>query len=156
MKTTQHETPASLDNTKPPSPVSSDAEQSRPDHAMGNAAPVRVRRAFGVALVLIALGLTAGFVPRWQARQALAQETRELAVPTVTVVSPSPNQLFVGVPLPAEVKPYVEASINSRASGYLKRWLADIGDNVKEGQLLAEIDTPELDQELARARAEAA
>jgi RND family efflux transporter MFP subunit len=58
--------------------------------------------------------------------------------------------------LPAEVRAFVEAPIYARASGYLKRWLVDIGAEVSAGQLLAEIDTPELNQELARARAELA
>src|SRR5439155_296790 len=81
-----------------------------------------------------------GFLPRWRARQALAAETRELAVPTVTVVSPVQGKPVVGVSLPAEVRPYVEAPIYARASGFVKRWLVDIGDRVESGQLLAEID----------------
>ena len=109
-----------------------------------------------VAAAALALALIVGFVPRWRARGALLEETRELAVPTVAVTSPAPGKSAVGVALPAEVKPYVEAPIYARASGYLKRWLADIGDVVQAGQLLAEIDTPELDQELARARADLA
>jgi RND family efflux transporter MFP subunit len=106
--------------------------------------------------LVLGLALMAGFIPRWRARGALLQESRELAVPTVTVVSPAPGKSAVGVALPAEVKPYVEAPIYARASGYLKRWVADIGEPVEAGQLLAEIDTPELDQELARARADLA
>jgi RND family efflux transporter MFP subunit len=58
--------------------------------------------------------------------------------------------------LPAEIAAYVEAPIYARASGYLKRWLVDIGDHVEPGQLLAEIETPELDQQLAQSKAELA
>ncbi|MGC8491563.1 MAG: efflux RND transporter periplasmic adaptor subunit [Syntrophobacteraceae bacterium] len=83
-------------------------------------------------------------------------ETADLSTPTVTVVSPVQRQPASGLPLPAEVKPLVEAPIYARASGYLKRRLVDIGDQVKTGQLLAEIDTPELDQELERARGQLA
>jgi RND family efflux transporter MFP subunit len=60
----------------------------------------------------------------------------------------------LGTPLPADVQPFIEAAIHARASGYLKSWLVDIGDHVTNNQLLAEIETPELDQQLAQARAE--
>ena len=86
----------------------------------------------------------------------LGAETRELSIPTVTVVSPKPGQSTSGLPLPAEIKPWVETPIYARANGYLKRRLVDIGAHVEAGQLLAEIDTPELNQELERARAQLA
>jgi len=117
---------------------------------------VRLLRVLAVTLVLLLAGLVLGFAPRWLARRALAQTTKTLDVTTVAVVSPVPGQGNSGVPLPAEVQAYVEAPIYARASGYLKRWLVDIGAQVKAGQLLAEIDTPELDQQLAQARAEVA
>lgn len=109
-----------------------------------------------VAAVLIIAAFVAGLMPRLRARQIVIQETRELATPTVTLVSPAPGKPDTAIALPAEVKAFVEAPIYARASGYLKRWLADIGAQVTTGQLLAEIDTPELDQDLARARAELA
>jgi membrane fusion protein (multidrug efflux system) len=98
----------------------------------------------------------AGFIPRSRQREALEVETRELAVPTVQVVSPVSGEAPGGTVLAAEIRPLVEAPLNARASGYLKRWLMDIGAEVKAGQLLAELETPELNQELARARAELA
>src|SRR5208283_1433844 len=61
-----------------------------------------------------------------------------------------------GLVLPAEVRPLLEAPIYSRGNGYLKRWLVDIGAHVEAGQLLAEVDTPELDQQLEQARAQLA
>ena len=73
-----------------------------------------------------------------------------MAVLTVSVTCPAPGEVAAGLLLPAEVKPLVDSPIYARASGYLKRWLVDIGAEVKEGDLLAEIDTPELNQELAR------
>jgi RND family efflux transporter MFP subunit len=118
--------------------------------------PVRLLRVLWVALIIILIGLAIGLVPRWFARRALAQTTRELDVVTVAVVSPAPGKSNLGVPLAAEVQAYVEAPIYARASGYLKRWLVDIGTPVKTGQLLAEIDTPDLDQQLAQATAEVA
>ena len=126
-------------------------------NAAGQAArPVRLTRMLVLALVIIAVGLAIGFWPRWTTRRTLAQETKELSVTSVAVVSPVPGQSNLGVPLPAEVQAFVEAPIYARASGYLKRWLVDIGATVKTGQLLAEIDTPEVDQQLAQARAEVA
>jgi RND family efflux transporter MFP subunit len=75
-------------------------------------------------------------------------------VVTVNVISPTPSKSDLGTPLPAEVQAFVQATIHARASGYLKNWFADIGDHVTNGQALAEIDTPELDQQLAQAKAE--
>jgi RND family efflux transporter MFP subunit len=105
-----------------------------------------------VALVLI--GLLIGFVPRWIARHRLRAETRADPVVTVDVVSPTVSKPDLGTPLPAEVVAFVQASIHARASGYLKNWFVDIGESVTNGQVLAEIETPELDEQLAQARAE--
>lgn len=106
------------------------------------------------ALLIVIVAAIAGFLPRWRQRTALRNETRELAIPTVTVVNAAPGKQQASLVLPAEVRPYVEAPIYARANGYVKRWLVDLGAKVSAGQLLAEIDTPELNQELARARAE--
>ena len=102
------------------------------------------------------LGFLAGFIPRWHQRNLLRAETVELATPSVAVVSPKPSHAVAGLVLPAEVRPLLEAPIFSRANGYLKRWLVDIGAHVEAGQLLAEVDTPELDQQLEQARAQLA
>jgi RND family efflux transporter MFP subunit len=114
----------------------------------------RLRHAAIVAAVLVVIGVVAGILPRWFHRQSLAVETRELAIPTVDVISPSPGKATAGLSVPAEVRPLVEAPIYARTSGYLKRYLVDIGSQVKAGDLLAEIDTPELNQELAQAKAQ--
>ena len=114
----------------------------------------KLRHAALLAAVVIVLAAVAGLVPRWRHRVSLRAETRDLAVQTVSVVLPSPGKAAPGLTLPAEVKPLVEAPIYARASGYLKRYLVDIGAQVKEGDLLVEIDTPELNQELAQARAQ--
>jgi RND family efflux transporter MFP subunit len=118
------------------------------------AAGAKLRHAAILAAVLIVIGAVAGLVPRWLHRTALRAETRELAIQTVSVVSPVPGKAAVGLTLPAEAKGLVEAPIYARTSGYLKRYLVDIGAQVKAGDLLAEIDTPELNQELAQARAQ--
>ena len=121
--------------------------------------PIRTRRRFrrilivGGAVFLIAL--VAGFVPQWRQRQIATADTNQLAIPTVAVVSPISNTSGSGLNLPAEVKPWQEASIFARVNGYLKSWLVDIGAHVEKDQLLAEIDTPDLDQQLAQARSQA-
>src|ERR1700747_2827985 len=107
----------------------------------------------GGALFLIAL--VGGFVPQFRQRQTAAADTKELAIPTVAVVSPTITTPNSGLDLPAEVKPWQEASIYARVNGYLKDWLVDIGAHVQKDQLLAEIDTPDLDQQLAQARSQA-
>jgi RND family efflux transporter MFP subunit len=106
--------------------------------------------------VLIVIGVIAGLVPRWRHQTELGAETLELSIPTVTVVTPKPGESSSGLPLPAEIKAWVETPIYARANGYLKRRFVDIGTHVEAGQLLAEIDTPELNQELERARAQQA
>ncbi len=117
-------------------------------------ARAKLRHATILAAVLVVVGAIAGLVPRWQHRAALRAETRELAIQTVSVVSPVPGKAAAGLTLPAEAKALVEAPIYARTSGYLKRYVVDIGSQVKEGDLLAEIDTPELNQQLNQARAE--
>jgi RND family efflux transporter MFP subunit len=115
-----------------------------------------LRHAAIVAAVLIVIGTLAGLIPRSLHRNALRAETKELAIQTVSVVSPVPGKTAAGLTLPAEAKALVEAPIYARTSGYLKRYLVDIGAQVKAGDLLAEIDTPELNQELAQSRAQLA
>lgn len=114
--------------------------------------PITFARAVAAVAGLIVIGVVAGLIPRFRAQSELGAATAELSTPSVTVVSPKPAKA-ASMALPAEVKPWSEAPIYARANGYLKRRLVDIGVHVEEGQLLAEIDTPELDQELERARA---
>jgi len=107
----------------------------------------------GALLLLVAL--VAGFVPQFRQRQITTADTKELAIPTVAVVSPIVTTPHSGLNLPAEVKPWQEASIFARVNGYLKDWLVDIGAHVQKDQLLADIDTPDLDQQLAQAHSQA-
>ena len=117
-------------------------------------APVRLTRIGQMVVVLVVIGLLVGFVPRWFSQHRLLAATRADSVITVDVVSPTVSKPDLGTPLPAEVMAFVQASIHARASGYLKTWLVDIGESVTNGQVLAEIETPELDQQLAQTRAE--
>ena len=114
--------------------------------------PVKLGRAAVVAAVVILVAVGAGLWPRWRQRDARTAEARALAVATVKVVTPAFGRAAAGLTLPAEVKAWVEAPIYARASGYLQRWRVDLGARVKRGELLAEIETPELDRELERAR----
>ena len=107
-------------------------------------------------LVLLVLAVIAGVLPRLSQRKTATADTRELAVPNVTVVSASVGPPPDGLMLPAEVKPWQESSIFSRVNGYLKSWAVDIGSHVEPDQALAEIDTPDLDHQLEQARSQAA
>jgi RND family efflux transporter MFP subunit len=118
--------------------------------------PVKFSLTVAVVVVLIVTGVAAGLIPRFRQHAEVSAETRELSVPKVSVVSPKPGKPSSNLPLPAEIKPLVEAPIYARANGYLKQRLVDIGSHVEVGQLLAEIDTPELYQELDRARGQRA
>lgn len=97
-----------------------------------------------------------GLLPRLQKAHAVEVRTAEIAVPVVRVVHPAPAKAGPPSLLPAEIRAWTEASIVARATGYVKRWHAELGTSVKTGELLAELETPELDQELAVARAQAA
>jgi RND family efflux transporter MFP subunit len=115
--------------------------------------PVRLGRIAAIIVVLVLIGLAIGLLPRLLARRALAQEQVANDIPTVSVISPTVSKPDFSTPLPAEVQPFIQASIHAQASGYLKNWYADIGDKVTNGQLLAEIETPELDQQILQAQA---
>ena len=114
--------------------------------------PQRIAIIIG-ALVLIG-GLLLGFVPRWRQAKAAVADTSELAILTVSVVSPTNEIAGTPLKLPAEIRPWTEASIFARANGYLKNWLVDIGAHVQAGQMLAEVETPDLDQQLEQAKAQ--
>lgn len=118
--------------------------------------PVRLRRILQIVVVLVIAGLAVGFVPRWLARQRLLAATRAETTPVVETVLPTAAKADLSTPLPADVRAFFEAAIHARASGYLKNWFVDIGDHVTNNQTLAEIDTPELDEQLAQAQAELA
>ena len=111
-----------------------------------------------VVFVLAAAAVTAawGIYSRGNALTAIARETREASVPAVAVISPARGSAAEEITLPGNVQAYTDAAIFARTSGYLSRRHADIGSRVKAGQVLAEIDTPEIDQQLLQARAQLA
>jgi len=110
------------------------------------------------ALVVMGGAFLFGYLPKRQARAALEESTKVAAETStrVAVITAKVSASDRAILLPGSVTPLEETIIYPRANGYTRRWLVDIGDKVKEGQLLAEIDTPELDQELEQARAQLA
>jgi RND family efflux transporter MFP subunit len=108
-----------------------------------------------VAVVLaIGIVVVSGIRERKVAAQSLVQTAQAGAASRVSVVYPKPGGKAEELVLPANIQAFVEAPIYARTHGYLKRWYFDIGAHVKEGELLAEIETPEVDQQLAQARAD--
>jgi len=109
-----------------------------------------------LAFVIVVAIVVSGILPRINARAALDKETAEMAIPTVSVVHPKRGAPAQEVVLPANVQAYIDSPIYARTNGYLKHWYADIGTHVKAGQLLADIETPEVDQQLRQSRADLA
>jgi RND family efflux transporter MFP subunit len=110
----------------------------------------------GLAAAVAALGtvIYAGIHERAHAATTLGIRTERAAVPTVNVVLPTPGSVSQQIVLPGNTEPFNDTPIYARTNGYLKRWYVDIGAHVGAGQLLAEIDTPEIDQQLEQARAD--
>jgi multidrug efflux pump subunit AcrA (membrane-fusion protein) len=109
---------------------------------------------FLVAALVLGGAIYAGLHGRRGADAALKRATEAAAVPTVAVVYPGVSALTDELVLPGTARAFTDAVIYARASGYLKKRYVDIGTRVTAGQLLAELETPELDQQLRQARAE--
>jgi membrane fusion protein, multidrug efflux system len=107
----------------------------------------------GIVLVLVVI---TGIRAREQSGIKLKEWTDDQAVPTVTVALPDAKQLNPTIDLPGRLEAYYRAPIFARVSGYLKSWSADIGAHVTAGQVIAEIEAPDLDQQLLQARADLA
>jgi RND family efflux transporter MFP subunit len=116
---------------------------------------LRRLRLLGIAFVALAIILvTYGIVSRAGQNSRLREVTASQAVPTVAVVAPTAEANQVALELPGRLEAYIRAPIYARVPGYLKSWQHDIGGKVKAGELLAEIDAPDLDQQLLQARAD--
>ncbi len=107
-----------------------------------------------VVVVLLGGGIYIGMRDRATAETELASETTEASVPVVDIVHPQTNAPDEELVLPGQTQAFSDAPIYARTSGYLKHWNFDIGAHVQQGQLLAQIDTPEVDQQLRQARAD--
>jgi RND family efflux transporter MFP subunit len=116
----------------------------------------KIRR-YALILGVVALILAAwGEISRVMARSALGDSAAQAAIPTVVTVTAQASNVGEDLALPGAVQAYIEAPVYARTSGYLKSWSTDIGTQVTKGQLLAEIETPEVDQQLAQAQADLA
>ena len=112
---------------------------------------------YGLILLVVALVLAVwGVASRVHSRNELGKETTNEAVPVVIVQKPAASPPSEDLVLPGNVQAFVEAPLFARTSGYLRNWYTDIGEPVKKGQLMAEIDSPEIDQQLKQARADLA
>lgn len=125
---------------------------------MRTSIPTKKKRSFFwfyILFFLLVLGGAAVFVffQRGHAQMALVSATRQMAVSTVLVVHPERGATDIHLVLPGMVQAEMESTVYAQVSGYIKRWLVDIGTPVKEGALLAEIETPVTDQQLRQAQA---
>jgi RND family efflux transporter MFP subunit len=139
-------------------------ESPQPGHESGHSTetapeqkPISGRVALlGVAAIVIVTVVLAawGILSRRSANTVLAERTTDLAAPSVIAVVPKEGAPVDSFVLPGNVTAYTDSPIYARTSGYLTRWYFDIGARVEKGALLAEISTPELDQQLAQAEAD--
>jgi RND family efflux transporter MFP subunit len=128
-------------------------EQTLPSNGVGRQQRPR-RRWLGmaIALIVVAALLVSGIWSRVRARTTLKAETAQVALTSVSVVLPKQTAPAEEIVLPGNVQPFITSPIYARTNGYLKKWYFDIGAHVKQGQLLAVIETPEVDQQLQQAR----
>ena len=131
-----------------------DAQENNP--ASGNL-PRKRSRLFAILIAFVVVLVLVGAFTLLQRRvqyNALAKETEALAIPTVSVIHPVAEPAAEDLVLPSTLQPFVESPIYARTSGYLKKWYHDIGSRVRKGELLADIDAPEIDQQLSQSRSE--
>src|SRR6202158_4129681 len=127
---------------------------SQPDQNTGRSVLRRLRLVGGAFALLAVVVVAHGMVSRAAQNSRLHELTEAQAVPPVPIVPPSNVQDHASLDLPGRLEAYIRAPIYARVPGYLKSWKHDIGAKVKAGDVLAEIDTPDLDQQLTQARAD--
>ncbi|HWW80974.1 MAG TPA: efflux RND transporter periplasmic adaptor subunit [Steroidobacteraceae bacterium] len=115
-----------------------------------------VKRFLWVLLIAAVILAIWGVVSRVRGREKIGQETSQQAIPVVRTAKPTASPASDELVLPGNVTAFIEAPIYARTSGYLKSWYTDIGTPVKRGQLLAEIETPEVDQQLRQSKSDLA
>jgi RND family efflux transporter MFP subunit len=124
--------------------------------ALNDAGAVRLGRGrwllLAIAAIVVVAALLSGIWSRVKAQKSLRAETAQVALTSVSVALPKPATPAAEIILPGNVQPYITSPIYSRTNGYLKKWYFDIGARVQRGQLLAVIETPEVDQQLQQAR----
>lgn len=135
-----------------------EAQNSRASGQAANGNQVRPTRLSGfvaaiVAVLILAVVVIHGLRTRAETETMVRDQTDQLAVPAVSITRPRLETHSQEIVLPASIQAYTSAPVYARTGGYLKKWYADIGAHVKKGELLAEIATPEVDQQLHEARA---
>src|SRR5271168_3958165 len=126
-----------------------------PGEVRGRRRTMRFLAVTGVTMfILLVIVILFGIRARERAESKLRQNTNEAAVQEVMIIHPKQNQPIDEVVLPGETQPYINSPVYARASGYLVKWYHDIGSRVKKGDLLAVVDAPELDKQLAQAQAD--
>jgi len=141
-----HSNPELLDDDR-------QAPEITPPPPLPPAPPRTALLLIGVVLLLLVLGGIVSMLVRLRANRVLADETERNSIPTVAVVHPTAEKPDEELVLPGSLQAYEESPIYARTNGYLLRWYKDIGARVTKGELLADIDTPEVDQELMQSRA---
>jgi RND family efflux transporter MFP subunit len=143
-------------STPAPETIEAQTMQPGPDEfrASSRARRRKVILVAAAALAFLALVIYSGIHSRAVAEARLEQRTEQAAIPTVDVVFPQEGAPTQEIVLPGNTQAFSDSPIYARTSGYLKRWYFDIGAHVQKGQLLAEIETPEVDQQLLQARAD--
>ncbi len=136
------------DKTTPSDKLSVDSQEPEPRLSNGTW--------IGAAIIalIVALIVVFGIIARRNSESTLAKDTKAESVPYVNVIYPASSSMSSGLALPGNTQAYVDTPIYARTSGYLKSWHFDIGAHVKKGQLMAVIETPELDQQLQVAQAD--
>lgn len=143
-----------MSNDPHSNPQPAHGHETAPDHE-----PLSPRKAMVGATVLVVIAIVLaglGILRRTHASTVLAQHTNEIGAPTVNVAAPTPGAPVDNFVLPGNVTAYTDAPIYARTDGYLLHWYFDIGARVKQGDLLAVISSPEVDQQLAQAQADLA
>jgi RND family efflux transporter MFP subunit len=143
-----------------PAPVTTEQNETeavRPDDYqpsdLGPTPAGRAKLLIGAALLVLITAGAVTFLNRKSETDALAKETEAVSVPTVAVVEPQAESGNDELVLPGNLQAFMESPIFARTNGYLLRWYKDMGSKIQKGELLAAIDTPEVDQELSQARA---
>ncbi|WP_025040685.1 efflux RND transporter periplasmic adaptor subunit [Nitrosospira briensis] len=127
-----------------------------PEMPIKEVSPRKLRGAAIVAAVIVTIIVITGLVMRKSDDKQLRDWTDDQAIPTVAILKPGKRGNVATLDLPGRLEPFSNASLYARVSGYLKSWKVDIGKPVKVGQLLAEIETPDLDQQLLQGKADLA
>jgi RND family efflux transporter MFP subunit len=131
--------------------------ESRGSASSGDEETLRTVRRFLWILAVVAVVLAIwGVFSRVHGRDQIGEETANEAIPVVQTAKPTPSPITDELVLPGNVTAFFEAPIYARTSGYVKNWYTDIGTPVKKGQLLAEIETPEVDQQLRQSKSDLA